>query len=57
MLDCFVDLFKEYSKIFTFFNKKSWIKFLADVAVKIDDVNIEGICGRVLNAYENKLRK
>ncbi len=42
LLGCFSALFKEYSKVFTFFDKELWIKFLADVAVKVDVINVEG---------------
>lgn len=57
MQDCFAALFKDYSKLFTFFNKELWIKFLAETAVKVDAVNVEGYLWKGFEQLRTQIEK
>lgn len=55
--ECFGALFKDYSKLFTFFNKELWIKFLAETAVKVDAVNVEGYLWKGFEQLRTQIEK
>lgn len=54
--DNFAVLFGEYCKCFTYFSKDLWVKFLADTAVKIDLVNIDGSLWRSFERLRIQIR-